>query len=76
MNPTVAFPPAIVQDGEENMATGTELSIQLVSVGNPVPLPETTVPIGPDVGVSTRPLVGPAVTAKVAVAESPGPAFV
>ena len=76
MNPTVAFPPATVQDCEENILEGAEMSTQLVSVGNPVPLPETTAPAGPVVGVRVRLLVGPAVTANVAVAESPAPAFV
>jgi hypothetical protein len=60
----------MVHEGEANKLEGLEESTQLVSVGNPEAVPETSVPIGPDVGVSSKMLVGPAVTVNVAVAES------
>ena len=47
-----------------------------VSVANPVPVPETRVPVGPDVGVSVKVPGRPSVTAKVAVADSPGTSVV
>jgi hypothetical protein len=61
----------MAQDGEERMVAGAELSRQVASVVKPVPTPETTVLIGPDVGVSVKVPVGPGVTVKVALAESP-----
>lgn len=71
MNPTVALPPDMAHDGEANKLEGEAESTQLVSVGKSEPVPDTTVPTGPEVGLSTRALVGPAVTVNVAVAESP-----
>jgi hypothetical protein len=76
VNPTLAFPPATVQDGEDRTPAGAEMSEHVVSVVKPVPEPETTAPTGPDVGVSVRVVPGPTVTAKFALAESPAPAFV
>ena len=70
MNPTVALPPEIAHEGDANKPEGEEESTQLRSVGNPEPVPDTTVPIGPEVGLSTKALDGPAITVKVAVAES------
>jgi hypothetical protein len=70
VNPTVALPPEIAHDGEANRLEGEEESMQLVSVGNSEAVPDTTVPIGPEVEVSTKVLIGPAVTVNVAVAES------
>lgn len=60
----------MAHEGEANRAEGEEESTQLRSVGNPEPVPDTTVPIGPEVGVSTKVLEGPAFTVNVAVAES------
>lgn len=72
MNPTLAFPaPVIVQDGEDRIADGAAVSWQDVSVVNPVAKPVTAVPRPADVGVSVKVPGGPAVTAKLAVAESP-----
>ena len=70
MNPTVALPPEIAHEGEANKAEGEEESTQLRSVGNPEPVPDTTVPIGPEVGVSTKVLDGPEATVNVVLAES------
>ena len=67
----LAWVPEMAQDGEERMVAGAELSRQVVSVVKPVPTPETTVLIGPDVGVSVKVPVGPAATVKVALAECP-----
>jgi len=72
----LAFPPAMVQDGEDRIPDGAEMSEHVVSVVKPGPEPETTWPIGPDNGVSVKVLLGPTVTAKLALAESPAPAFV
>jgi hypothetical protein len=72
----LAFPPAIVQDGEDRTPAGAEMSVHVVSVVKPVPVPETTAPIGADVGVNVNVLLGPIVTAKFALAESPAPWFV
>jgi hypothetical protein len=52
------------------------MSVHVVSVVKPVPVPEITALIGPDGGVSFKVLLGPTVTAKFALAESPAPAFV
>jgi len=60
----------MAHEGEANKPGGEEESTQLRSVGNPEAVPDTTVPIGPEVGVSTKALVGPEITVKVAVAES------
>jgi len=77
VNPTLAFPPpVIVHDDAERITAGAALSWHDASVVNPVPEPETIVPIGPDVGVSANVPGGPDVTAKVAVAESGAPRFV
>jgi len=76
VNPTVAVPPEIAHDGEENKFDGVEMIRQVVSVGKPVAVPETVVPTGPEVWVKVKVVAGPDVTAKVAVAESPAPAFV
>jgi hypothetical protein len=67
----LALPPEIAHDGEDMMVAGAELSWQVASPVNPVPTPETTVFIGPDVGVSVKVPVGPTVTLKVALAECP-----
>jgi hypothetical protein len=72
----LAFPPAMAQDGEDRTPAGAELTWHVASVVNPVPTPETTVPIGPDIGVNVIVPAGPRVTAKLAVAESAAPAFV
>ena len=72
----LAFPPATVQDGEDRTPAGAEMSVHVVSVVKPVPVPEITAFIGPDGGVSVKVLLGPTVTAKFALAESPAPAFV
>jgi hypothetical protein len=73
----LAIPPAvIVQDGEDRIDPEEAPSWHVVSVVNPSPTPETTVPIGPDVGVSVNVPAVPTVTAKFAVAESSAPAFV
>jgi hypothetical protein len=69
-------PPKIVHDGEDSRPEGLEVSIQAVSVANSVAEPETGVPGGPDVGVSVRVSTVPELTVKVALAESPAPAFV
>ena len=60
-------------DDEENSPEGLEISKHAASLENPVAEPETTVPGGPDVGVSVKEPTVPEVTAKVAVAESPAP---
>jgi hypothetical protein len=60
----------MAHEGVANKLEGEEESTQLRSVGNPEPVPDTTVPIGPEVGLSTKVLDGPAVTVNVAVAES------
>lgn len=70
VNPTVTFPPATAHDGDDIKPDGEEESTQVVSVGNPELWPETTVPTGPETGVSTKLLVGPAFTMNVAVAVS------
>jgi hypothetical protein len=69
-------PPIIVHDDEDNSPEGLDVSIHDASVRNPEADPETTVPGGPDVGVSVRVSTVPEVTVKVALAESPGPPFV
>jgi len=66
-------PPKIVQDGEDISPEGAEVSMHDTSLENPVAEPETTVPGGPDVGVSVKVPTIPEVTAKVAVAESVPP---
>lgn len=77
MNPILALPPpVIVQDGEDKIIEGAALSTHDTSVVNWVATPETTVDIGPDVGVSVNVGGGPALTVKLVVAESPRPAFV
>jgi hypothetical protein len=60
----------MAHEGEANKPEGEEESTQLRSVGNPDPVPDTTVPIGPEVGDSTKVPVGPEITVKVALAES------
>lgn len=72
MNPTVAIPPEITHEDEANKPGGEEESRQLTSVGNEEEeeVPDTTVPTGPEVGISDKVLVGPAITVKVALAES------
>jgi len=77
VNPTVTFPPpVIVQDAEARIVAGAALSTHIVSAVNPVPLPVTTIPAGPDVGVTVKVPTGPAVTVKDAKAESLAPRFV
>ena len=76
VNPTVTTPPETKQDGEEVTLMGAEMIEQLVSDEKPAAEPVTNVPIGPDDGVRVRMLIGPAIAAKFAVAESPRPAFV
>ena len=49
---------------------------QVVSVGKPEAEPVTNVPIGPDDGIRVRTPIDPAITAKLAAAESPTPPFV
>ena len=71
MNPTIACPPEIVHEGEVSKPDGEEESTQVASVGNSGAIPDTTVPIGPEVGASTRTPAGPAITVNVALAESP-----
>jgi hypothetical protein len=66
----------IVQDGEDRIPAGEEVSIHAVSVANPLAVPTTGVPLGPDVGVSVKVPTGPTITENVWVAESVGPAFV
>jgi hypothetical protein len=65
----------MVHDGEDRIVEGAALSRHDTSVVNPVALPLTTVPVGPDVGVRVRVPGGPAVTVKGAVAESLIPRF-
>ena len=67
----MAFAPEMTQDGEERMLAGAELSRQVTSLVNPVPTPVTTVFIGPEVGVSVRVPVTPAVTVKLPLEECP-----
>jgi len=71
VNPTVAAPPEMAHEGEANRPDGEEESTQLRSVGNPEAVPDTTVPTGPEVGLSTKVPAGPETTVKVALAESP-----
>jgi len=66
----------MVQDGEESSPEGLDVSIHATSLENPVAEPETTVPGGPDVGVSVRAPTVPEVAVKVALAESLAPIFV
>jgi hypothetical protein len=66
----------MVHDVEDSSPGGLEVSIHAVSVENPVAVPETTVPGGPDVGANVRAATVPEVTVKVALAESPAPPFV
>jgi hypothetical protein len=63
----------IVQDDEDSSPEGLDVSIHATSLENSVAEPETTVPGGPDVGVSVKVPTIPEVTAKVAVAESVPP---
>ena len=70
------LPPEATQVGEDSILEGAERSVQLVSLGKPEECPVTTVPIGPLNGLRVRALTGPAIAAKFAVAESPGPPFV
>jgi hypothetical protein len=73
----LAFPlPVIEQDGADRITLWVATSKHDVSDVNPVAWPVTTVPMGPDVGVSAKVPSGPAVTMNVAVAESPEPMFV
>jgi hypothetical protein len=67
----LAFAAEMAHDGEDRMVAGAELSWQVASLVNPVPTPETTVFIGPDVGVSVKVPVGPEITWKVVLAECP-----
>jgi hypothetical protein len=77
MNPIVAFPPPVrVHDGEDRTVDGAALSRHHVSAVNPVALPLTTVPIGPDAGATVKVGTGPVVIVKLATAESPEPPFV
>jgi hypothetical protein len=66
----------MIQDGEDKMSKGIEVSMQLVSVENPAALPETTVPTGPERWFRAMLPIVPDITAKVWVAASPAPAFV
>jgi hypothetical protein len=61
----------MTQDGEERIFAGAALSWHVLSAVNPVPTPETTVTIAPDVGVSVKVPVGPAVKVNVPVADLP-----
>jgi hypothetical protein len=72
----VTLPPETTHTGEDRMLKGAEMSVQLVSLGKPEDRPVTIVPIAPEAGVSVRVLIGPAIAAKIAVAESPAPASV
>ena len=76
VNPTDTVPPETTQDGEEVILWGAEMIEQVVSDGKPEAEPVTNVPIGPDDGFRVRMLIGPAIAAKFAVAESPTPPFV
>jgi len=72
MNPILASPPVtMVHDGDDKIADGLAIRTHDVSVVNSVPSPVTTVPEGPEVGVRVRVPGAPAVTANVAVADSP-----
>jgi len=61
----------MVHEGSDRIVDGAAVSRHDVSPVSPVALPLTTVPIGPDVGVSTKVAGGPADTVNVAVAVSP-----
>ena len=77
MNPTATLPlPVIVHDGEDRIADGEAVSKHDTSLVNPVPLPLTTVPVGPNIGIRVNVPSGPAVTVKGAEAESRAPRFV
>jgi hypothetical protein len=77
VNPAAAFPlPVIVHDGEDRIADGAAVSWHDTSLVNPVALPLTGVPVGPDVGVRVNVPGGPAVTVKGELAESRAPRFV
>jgi len=77
VNPTVKPPPpVIVQDAEDRIVEGAALSTHVTSAVKPVPVPLTTAPAPPDVGVRSKVGVGPGDTVKLSVAESPEPAFV
>jgi len=70
------LPPDATQDDEDKIVAGAEMREQLVSLGKPEAVPVTTAPTAPEVGVRVRMLIGPAIAAKSAVAESPRPASV
>jgi hypothetical protein len=69
-------PPVIVQDDEARTAEGAAVSTHVTSAAKPVPVPLTTVPVEPVIGVRVKVGTGPAETVKLSVAESPEPAFV
>ena len=74
VNPTLMFPPPMMlHDGEDSNPEGLDVSMHDTSLENPVAEPVTTVPDGPDVGVSVKALTTPVVTVNVAVAESVPP---
>jgi hypothetical protein len=66
-------PPMMVHDCEESSPEGPEISMHAVSLENPVAEPDTIVAGGPEGGFSVRVSTVPAVTSKVAVAESVPP---
>ena len=76
VNPPATFPPPVtVQVDEDRSVDGADESTHAVSVVNPEAAATTTVPGGPETGVSVKGIGGLLVTAKVAEAESLAPKF-
>jgi hypothetical protein len=76
VNPTAALPlPVMLHDGADRTVEGAAVSKHDTSLVNPVALPLTMVPVGPEYGVRVKVPTGPAVTVKGEEAESRAPRF-